>query len=523
MLRAASLGVLVALALLLGACGGGAADGGVEPAAGVPADAAAYVEVAVRPSGRLREDTLAAASKVLREDDVEGRVRELVDEALAEEDASYEEDVASWLGERASLWVSARVAEDADGRPGVALLVAATDTGLAMERLDAARERSGEPVEERSHAGVDYQLDEEGVAYGAVGDFIVVGDEPEFRQTVDTLEGDSSLETSERYRSAMGALGGDRLGHFFLDTQRLLEIGARSDPEGGRQLDELRRMLGLEAFPPVAGSLAADGERLALDVAAPLPDSESLGRLGGLIGTGGATPLLEELPGDSWLALGAPDYGETLRLTLDTFAGAAGGALLEQQLQQQLGLGLDEDVLSWIGDVAIFVRGETMEALDGGLVIEVTDGARATRAFGKLVGAVQTAGGMKADPIRVPGADGAFAFSDAMTPKPIVVARGSGKVVAAYGEEAAAEAFSPAQVLRDSELFAQGQAALGEGLAPSMLLSMPSVGRLVDVIGQAGPEWDEARPYLEAYTAIAAGTSMEGDVARSRIVAGLAE
>ena len=63
-------------------------------------------------------------------------------------------------------------------------------------------------------------------------------------------------------------------------------------------------------------------------------------------------------------------------------------------------------MFSWIGDVAFFVRGTTADQIDGGAVIEVTDAAKATAAFGKLVGLAAHAGGINAQPVKIDGRRG---------------------------------------------------------------------------------------------------------------------
>jgi hypothetical protein len=519
MLRALSLAALALLATLLTACGGEAADGEADPATAVPADAPVYVEVAVRPDGALREDTLAAAGRVLRTDDPEGRIRELVDQAFAEsdEEVDYDRDIEPWLGERVGLWANAP-AGAAEQPPFVALM-ATTDTELALDSLERT-DREGAFSTERSYRDTTYRLDE-GFAYGAVGDFIAFGREPELKRTIDALEGDSLAE-SARYRESVGQFGDDRLGRFFVDTNTLFELGSRQDGST-EDFRRFREMLGLEELPPVAGAFAADGERLALDVSL-AAEGDALDRLGALTGSAGSTPLLEELPGDAWLAGGAADYGETLRTLFDQLAGAFGGAVAEEQFRQQTGLDLQEDVFSWIGDVAYFVRGETPQTLDGGVVIEVTDEQRAADAFGKLVGVIRTQGAADARPVRIEGADTAFAISDAATPQPVILARGQGRVVAAYGEDAAAQALAADEPLADSELHSRGEAILGHDVSPTVLVSMPAILRLVDASpGAADPEWAQVRPYLEAYDVVAGGGGREGEQVRGRVAAGLVE
>ncbi len=47
---------------------------------------------------------------------------------------------------------------------------------------------------------------------------------------------------------------------------------------------------------------------------------------------------------------------------MGAFAGVLGGRdVLEQQFRAATGLGLKEDVLSWMGDFAIFLRGESVD------------------------------------------------------------------------------------------------------------------------------------------------------------------
>jgi len=250
-----------------------------------------------------------------------------------------------------------------------------------------------------------------------------------------------------------------------------------------------------------------------------VPEDSAVGGLGALTG-GGATPLLGELPGDSWGALGSPKLGQTLKLVYEQAAGALGGAAIAQQLRSELGVDLQEDVFSWIGDVAFFARGLTYDSIDGGAVIEVTDPAKAKAAFGKLVGLAQTRGGLRARPTTVDGAETAFEF--AMPPhKSVVAARSKDRVVIAAGADAAADALASGDRLADSEAYAEGKSVLGDDLEPGALLWMPAVLELATDANEGDEEFERAKPYLEAFTAIAGGSSRDGDRARSSFAAGL--
>ena len=104
---------------------------------------------------------------------------------------------------------------------------------------------------------------------------------------------------------------------------------------------------------------------------------------------GQASDLVEELPGDSWLGMAQTDFGKLIDFYVDAFAGMAGGRdTIEQQLKAATGLDLQKDVIDWMGDFGVFVRGTSVSELDGALIVETKDeaasgalhlGARAAR------------------------------------------------------------------------------------------------------------------------------------------------
>jgi Protein of unknown function (DUF3352) len=521
MLRAAALAAISLLTVLVVACGGAGGAAEADPATAVPRDAMAYFEVTVRPDGDLREDALAAAGKVLRTPDPEAKIREQLDKALAESeggDVSYERDIEPWLGERAGVWISSRL--DDAGEPGVAIAVAASDTEQAESSIDEAVRRDNPNTTERSHRDVTYKVGEDNFAYGVAGDFAVFGDEPELKRTIDALEGESLAE-DERYRNAVDGLEEARLAHVFVDLRRFFGLVGEQDPESAEGLRQLQALVPFDRLPPVAGAFMADGDRLALDFVAQIPSDDVRQRLGALVWGSGSTPLMGELPADSWYAQGMPRFGETIRALFDQFAGAVGGAVAQEQLQRELGLDLEQDIFSWIGDVALFVRGETAATADGGVLIEVTDEGRAASAFGKIVGAVRTQGQVDARPVRIDGAETAFAVRLPDAPRPVVLARSADRVAVTYGEEAAAAALSPDETLEDSEQFDEAESVLGDDLDPSLIVSVAPIVSLVESIGTAGPEWDQARPYIEVFSLLASGGGSDGSRARGRIAVGL--
>jgi Protein of unknown function (DUF3352) len=498
------LAALSATAVLAAGCGGGGAGGEGDPASAVPPDALLYAELVVRPDGSLRDDANDAAGKVLRTDDPGGEIRRLVERLFEGEDFDYDRDVEPWLGERAGFWLRPTEGEDEFG----ALLLAATDTDAARESLEATLKRSGETITERSHRGSDYLVTDDGDAAGIVGDFVAIGPEAAYKRTVDASEQDSLAEADE-YADAVDALEDDRLAHFWVDTAAFIELGARQDPDAAAQLDQLSAIVSLDDLPPIAGSFAADGDGLGVEV-------KVRGSGGALLGAG-STPLLQELPGDTWAALGAADVGESLRDTVDDFAGALGGIAVRREVRNQTGLDLDRDLLDWVGHTGVFVRGTTPATLDGGVVIQPTDEDRAADAFGRIVGAVQVKTKARAQPVDIAGADQAFALNDGRSPRPIVIARGSGLVVITAGRPAAEAALGSDDRLGDTDLYSEAEELVG--MEPSALVGMPQLLELVNASGP-DPGFAEAEPYLEAYSVLAAGVVDDGGLV-VRLAAGL--
>jgi Protein of unknown function (DUF3352) len=516
-LRILPLPCLLLIAVALAACGGSGGATDADPAKAVPAGTAIYVEGVVRPEGDQKDDVLDAAGKVLRTDDPERKLRELFDKSIEEEDpdSSYEKDVAPWLGEKAGVWVTG---VDRD-KPGYAVIVAAKDTEKAQKALDeGAIEKPEGQVKQRSYEDVDYQVDSEGTAAGIVGDYLVVATEPEFKRTVKANDGDA-LADDKKYKDTVADIDDGRLGHFYVDLKPLFEQAIKSDPDAGQQLQQLRSVFPIDKLEPMAGALLADGDRIAFDTLMSGPGVGALRVFAPFLGTG-ETPLVADLPGDSWGAYGAPNVGPGLKSIFTQLAGAFGGAAATQQLQQQYGINLDRDVFGWIGDIAIFVRGSDKASLEGGLVIKATNADNMRSAFGKLVGLIQSEGGQKVSPVKVKGAAAAFSVQQTDIGKPVIIARSEDRVVVGVGAAATADGLAPADKLGDSELYAQGKAAL-EDFEPTLLLSMPALIKAVDASGETDADWVKAKPYLEAFTVIASGGSLEDEELKSRVAAGL--
>jgi hypothetical protein len=514
MLRATALTLTCALlALTAAACGESGSGSAGDPASLVPAGAAVYVEAAVQPEGERREDALAAAGKIMRSEDPAAELRKLIDKELAEEGdgLTWERDFASWLGEDAGVWATNFAADE----PSWALIVASKDAEAAKAALARFAKTDDAPHTDRSYKGIDYEVDDEGVAGGLVGDFLVLGTEDAFKRSVDTRGGDSLTE-SDRYNDAVDDLEDDRLGHFYVDVKPLIDAASKQDPEAAANLRQFESIVPLDKLGPITGAFSADGDGMTLDTlvtGVPEGPFRNLAQLW----TGGDSELLGELPGDAWASFVTPKLGEAAESMFGSFAGAIGAAAIAGQVKQSTGLDLQQDVFSWVGDVGLFVRGTDMATLDGALVIGSTDDARAEAAFAKIVGLIGKQTGAAPEPVQVDGAEAAFAIAAPGADKPVIVARGEGKVVAAYGDKAASDALSPDAKLADTDGFGAAKEILGDDMEPSFLLSIADVIKLADATGETDAEFDKARPYLETLGVVTSGGKSDGDKLQSRV------
>ena len=486
--------VLAVFLTVLAAVGCGGRSPAGAPASLVPADASIYLELRVRPTGAVHDKARAAAAKLVDAPEPGPKLQALLDTAFGGR-ATYERDIAPWLGERAGIWVSGLETD----QPSVALILQATDTEAAKAALDRGI----------AHVGA-------GEKAGVIGDFVVIAPAREFARAeqVDGRGEKASLAGTDRYRKALDPLPGERIGHFFADTAPILR--AALDTSGIAGADLLRGVLPT-SLPPTAGALIADGDRLAVDVYGGGKDAGAL--LDRLRGGGKTSELVKELPGDAWAAIGIPRLGSTARAAITSVAGGFGLAALSVQVQAQTGLDLEEDLLDWIGDAAVYVRGEA-PAIGGALVIGVTDPGKAATAFGKLAALARTQAGATVEPVAVPGAESAFTVSGLGGTEVVVLARTEKRVVVGYGMKATEAVLRPATHLADAPQFAEAGQTLGDGLEPAGLLDVETIIGLVDREAAPGdPGWARARTYLDGLSVITLG-SESGAGGRTRVAAG---
>jgi hypothetical protein len=460
----------------------------------------------VHPSGVQKDEMTALAGRIMDTDDPGKKIIDLI-ETEADEKGSYEKDVKPWLGERAGMALVGFAQEE----PSFAVAVAATDTDAAADAIE--REATEDKAKKATYKDVDYFVDEEGEVTAADGDFVLFTDsETIMRQTIDAQRG-KSLAEAERFKAALDPLPGDRDGTFYFDLKRVLEQAGELDATAQQIFGAL-----LGNAPPTAVAVLAEPDHLALE-------SRVKGGSSGLLKSLSAfdsTDLIGEVPGEAWGAVGVPALGKTARDLMNTVAGPLGGAVVGGQLEESLGISLERDVFAWIGDVAMFVRGDSVASVDGGAIIAVTDEQAARTAVPKLIGALQQQAGLEMKPVSIDGASLAFELGDGTTPKPIVVALAGKRAVIAYGREAAGAALKPASKLSDSDVWDRAGDVL-DGLEPSLVLNAQTVVKLIEQGAAGDPSFAEAKPYLDSLEVLAIGSSKDGDVLRSRFAVGVGD
>jgi Protein of unknown function (DUF3352) len=485
-------------AVALAACGSdGSSSSGAASLA--PAGSLIYGEATLDPD----EDQQAAINALIEKFPGKGsageRIRGLLEKAFSESGTglSFKEDIEPWLGAEAGFFVSSLTPS---GEGSAAFMVATDDEGKAEDAI----EKAAKDAKAKSYKGHDYRTIEDG-AVGVVDGWVVLGSEDGFKRAVDTVEGGSPIEDDDAYSEALDGAPEDRLGFIYFNTPAFVDqlnksgAGAALGPFGDLFKD------------PVLATLSINEHGVRLEANLP----ESLTKAFPLIGEGSGRAA--ELPADSWVALAQPDLGKTIDQFLEVFGSMAGGReRLTQQLEAATGLNLDRDVIAWMGDWSLFVRGTTISTLSGALIVETTDEAASAR----FIDAVATLArrGLEGEgtigPLAVPGEGVTLRSPD--IPEPIHLFQRDGKVVLAYGDSAAEDAFGTSEKLGDTEGYKSAQEALGGDYDLSFYLAFDPIVQLVDSTELGDEEgWQKVKPYLEPIGALVVGAKKDGDQLRS--------
>jgi len=459
----------------------------------VPAGSVMYAEANLAPEGDQKQAIDSILSKFPGGGEAGDKLKDLIEKGLRESDApiSFKKDIEPWLGDEAAFFVGG-IAQSGDAKASAAL-VATTDEDRARDTLEKSAEGR---LTKHDYKDVEYLTDDSDQAGAVFDGFLVLGTEDGVKAAIDTSKDGRKLSDDENYKKAIEDAASDRLGFFYVNSPELVNAMR----EVGTPLPESFRKFFKE---PVAATVDADDDGVVFEADVPAELAQSFAFLGQ------ASDVLGDLPADSWLAVGQKDFGKLLDFYANAFAGVAGGRdAIEGQFKAATGLDLQQDVLSWMGDFGIFVRGTSLTSLDGAFVVQTSDEAASAR----LLSAVERLARTQMDSgTDIERRSGGFTVRIANVPKPIHAFVQAGKVVFAYGDAAAKDAVSAADRLGDSPDFTAARDSLGDYDVSSYVLVKPILGLIDSTAAGDDADWQDAKPYIEPLNALVAGTSGSGD------------
>jgi Protein of unknown function (DUF3352) len=585
---------LAAIAGVISGCGSSHTTGTTaDPASVIPAAAPLYAGAIVRPEGALKSAALATGRTLTHQADPYLQLLRAI-QTPGSSTLDFKSDVAPWLGRQAAVFLSSldsseesRVGQllsallsgsstasafpfgsqvgssgtaggsSAEGGGQGAIVLDTSDAAKARSFLDSQAKRAG--AHPTAYRGVSYLLTPDGIAFGVVDHFAVIGSESAMRGVIDTTLGGPSLAQASDYASLLAAAPPGALAHLYANPGALLGPGAASQPSPalratarGSKAEGVRGLLQvLAGTRPLNVSLVPSDTSIALD--ADTLASSSAASSGGLLSSlAEGAGALGELPGESWLAVGLGDVGATLGEDVQGLRGlvslgsSLGGSTSESSASGSLSLkGLLEGILtplgalgantvearhdfqSWMDSAGIFASGSGLLELKAGVVIASKNPALSRAAVAKLAEELRKAGG-SVTPVSIPGTEASF--SARLTGLPVVLdvaagraASGQSKFVLGLGEASVSYALNPPSTLSGSASTSAASTALGEGVQPSLTVNFTTLLSLLEGVGlTADPTISKFVPFLHTLTTLAGGgKSLGGGVQRYRLVLGL--
>jgi hypothetical protein len=578
------LAVAVALVVLTGAlagCGSSRSTGtSADPAGVVPSYAPVYVGAVVRPDGKLEDEALAAGRALTGQHNPYTRLLGVL-RTPGSPTLDFGRDVAPWLGANAGLFFTALGSTEAltrllqqgllgtgagaewpfsaGGAQG-AIVLDTSDLAAAKKFVSTQATHAG--AHTTSYKGVSYETTSAGSAFAVIHKLVVLGTEAGVRAVIDTSQSGASLKGTGSYTQLQSVAPTGALWHAYANPAALKQahIASSGAGEGATQsppalLEELGGSRPLNvSLVPAAKSIALDA-----DIGpAPAASSGAGARQSGLLSAlATGNQALSELPGESWLAAGLGDGGSVpggaleglhnlLSLASTLGASGAGAPLAPSSAQVTLSVqGVLEGLLTplnllaadtaqakrdyrdWMGEAGVFASGTTVLELKAGVVIDSTDPAASRAAVGKLASALNRSGA-EASRATIAGTDAAIEAKVTGLPVTLVIADGrtaSGqtKFVMGLGESSITGALNPSSTMSGAAAYTAAQAALGEGIKPSLAVDFATMLGLLEGVGLS--EDSTVAPYVpflrNSTTLSGGGRSLGGGMERLRLVQGL--
>ena len=495
----------------------------------VPADAGMYANVfleAPGDQGDALEALLEKFPKVESPEEAQRDLFNLFDEELDQLNLTFEDDIQPWLGHQVAFYAAA---ENIATTPDLAFLVAVEDQSAAERAIEQADEADdADPPESRSYKGVDYDVYEdetEGDPFvvGFVRRFLLLATENGFKDVVDTSMSTDNLAASELYRETFEVLTDEHIASVYIDTAAFIEALTESGEVPPAQTAFFEDFAGTGV--PTASVLSLTSDSIAIESsseASPLFAFATFGL------TSAGSDLVGDVPSTSWAAVGLPDLGETFSSFIDLFGqiGLPGASrdVIAREFKRETGLDLDADLLSWMGDAALYVQGDSVPALGGGLVLETSDPATTRATLSKIAVLLAKEGVIAQEESR--GGYEGFSVSAGL-PQPIY-ALVKDRLIVTYGENAADDLIDGGDLLSDAPSFAAAQAELGEGYTPALYVDAGAAISLAEFAAAASGSLTEeytedVKPWLDPISFVISGARKDGNRLIQKLVVGIGE
>jgi hypothetical protein len=560
----------VALIGALAGCGSSSSPGSsADPASVIPEAAALFAGATVHPSGSLKSAAETDGKDLTHQADPYLRLLGAL-QTPGSPQLNYSRDVAPWLGASAGVYLSSLSSAgpllslleqsllggssaaattsfpfSAGGVQG-ALVLDTSDSAKADSFLKTQAGHAG--AHATSYRGISYQGTSGGVAFALVDRLAVIGSESAVHSVIDTSLGGSSLARSSGYSKLLAKAPTGVLAHIYSNPTAL----ASSPSSAGASTSGLLSLLsgGGQAnisLVPGSGSLTLDADTL--------PAGGGTGKLGGSgAGLLSADPesakALDELPGESWLAIGLGHLAGNLAQDVQGLKalGSLGStpgvsattstlsikSLIDAMTAPLSILGAptkqaEQDFAGWMGSAGIFAAGSSLLELKAAIVIESKNAALSRAAVSKLAGQLRSAGGSLRG-VSIPGTEAAQGV--ALTGLPLVLdiadgraSDGKSKFILGFGEASVEDALKPSSTMAGAETRSSASTALGEGIQPSIVFQVPTLLSLLEGIGLTeDPSISKFVPYLRAVATVSGGgRELGGEVERFRLALGLSD
>lgn len=506
----------VLAALVISGCGGGDDDSsssGTDPASVAPADAPVFIQATLRPEGETKANIEALAQKIAGIDNLGELIVEELESSASEdgEELDFEKEVEPWLGDEAGIFLQAYEESDFEGYGAG---IQTSDEEAARSFVNEQIEADDEEVKDGSYEGVDFKVEEDGTAIGVFDGLVVFAeDEAIFKEMVDASNGEN-LADEEAYGDATADLPSDSAADVFVDVGALIEeAGGEIDSDTQLFLDTL----GLEPDEATAvASVVPGSDHVEIDFSTDISGENPP--------SGDASELLGALPGTAVGAFASAEFGKRFDEGIDQIdKEGIPGSVPPNQLKKTLKeAGIDLDAIAGsIGDVGLYVTGNSEKTLAGALVMETEKESEAKNTVSNIGLFLRKAGisGVTA----INGEASGFSIrSPELGRQPVVVVAKGNRIAIGYGLASVGSAFEEAgRTLADTAAYKDATGALGS-TPITAFVNGPSALNLAGALMPAGDEgFAEAKPYLQKIEYLALGSEASDDLATAKLIVGL--